>query len=67
MATLIVNGMEITLDGIYSIKSLLDREGYVCGRVAVEKNGSIVPKARFETEPLADGDKLEIVAFVGGG
>ncbi len=36
-------------------------------RVAVEKNGQIVPRARFADEPLCDADTLEIVQFVGGG
>ena len=37
------------------------------GRVAVERNGAIVPRDRFEGTILAAGDRLEIVQFVGGG
>jgi sulfur carrier protein len=36
-------------------------------RLAVEKNGEIVPRSQFETVTLRDGDKLEIVGAVGGG
>lgn len=36
-------------------------------RVAVEKNGEIVPRSQFDAETLHDGDKLEIVGAVGGG
>jgi sulfur carrier protein len=36
-------------------------------RVAVEKNGEIVPRSRYAETKLADGDQLEIVVAVGGG
>jgi sulfur carrier protein len=36
-------------------------------RLAIEKNGEIVPRSQFDTEMLNDGDKLEIVGAVGGG
>jgi sulfur carrier protein len=36
-------------------------------RVAVERNGEIVPRSRYAGTPLADGDALEIVVAVGGG
>jgi thiazole synthase len=36
-------------------------------KVAVERNGEIVPRSTLEDAPLAEGDKLEIVHFVGGG
>jgi thiamine biosynthesis protein ThiS len=36
-------------------------------RVAVERNGKIVPRSDWAAENLSDGDKLEIVQFVGGG
>jgi sulfur carrier protein len=35
--------------------------------VAVEQNGSIVPRSEFATREVSEGDKLEIVHFVGGG
>jgi sulfur carrier protein len=36
-------------------------------RLAIEKNGEIVPRSQFDTAMLNDGDKLEIVGAVGGG
>ena len=62
-----VNGTDISLNGVCTLKAFLEREGYVAGRVAVEKNGAIVPKARFGEETVGDDDRLEIVTFVGGG
>ena len=45
----------------------LEAQGYTNGRIAVEKNGDIVPRARYGDTVLADGDALEVVRFVGGG
>jgi len=45
----------------------LKKEGYDATKVAVEKNGDIIPKKNFEAEMLSDIDKIEIVSFVGGG
>jgi sulfur carrier protein len=36
-------------------------------RLAVERNGEIVPRSRFEREAIADGDRVEVVMAVGGG
>jgi sulfur carrier protein len=36
-------------------------------RIAIEKNGAIVPRSRYAHTPVADGDALEIVGAVGGG
>ncbi|MBR5430609.1 MAG: sulfur carrier protein ThiS [Firmicutes bacterium] len=38
-----------------------------CRRVAVERNGVIVPKSAYADTVLADGDVIEVVSFVGGG
>ena len=62
-----VNGQHILLQNTISLNDLLEKEGYDTQRVAVEKNGNIVPKKNFQTEMLCDSDKLEIVHFVGGG
>jgi sulfur carrier protein len=64
---MLVNGAEAELGCIKNLKDYLEREGYLLDRVAVEKNGRIVPKALYAAETLDDGDRLEIVAFVGGG
>ena len=62
-----VNGNEIILYGENTLKDFLEREGYDIMRVAVEKNGVIVPRSRFESELLDADDRLEIIAFIGGG
>ena len=36
-------------------------------RIAVERNGEIVPRSRFAAESVADGDRIEVVVAVGGG
>ena len=46
---------------------LLQKQNYRTERVAVELNGEIVPKAAFGQTILKDGDRLEVVSFVGGG
>ena len=53
--------------GMLVALSLLRELGHDPQRVAVEKNGSIVPRAAFAEEKLADADHLEVVCFVGGG
>ena len=45
----------------------LSEEGYDLKRVAVEKNGEIVPKSQYENTAFENGDIVEIVSFVGGG
>ncbi len=62
-----VNGQQIILTDEISLQEFLQKEGYDTQKVAVEKNGGIVPKTLFHEEKLADSDKLEIVSFVGGG
>ena len=50
-----------------TIRRLLDQLGLHAGRVAIEYNRDILPKAVWETTEIAPGDTLEIVQFVGGG
>ena len=64
---MIVNGKEIVLQKEISVMDFLKKEGYDATKVAVEKNGDIIPKKNFEAEMLSDIDKIEIVCFVGGG
>jgi thiazole synthase len=65
---LVVNGAPFALAaGEASVRGLLERLALGAVRVAVEVNGDIVPKAAHATTPLAPGDKVEVVTFVGGG
>ncbi len=61
-----INGKNIEASGKL-LKDYLLEAGYDITRLAVEKNGDIVPKAQYDKTILEDGDALEIVRFVGGG
>ena len=50
-----------------TVAELLRSMGLEGKRIAVERNGAIVPKSRYADTPLAEGDRLEIVDAVGGG
>ncbi len=50
-----------------TLREYLAAAGYDEKRVAVERNGAIVPKANYAETILADGDEIEVVSFVGGG
>jgi sulfur carrier protein len=62
-----INGEPLLLPEGLSVLSLLAHLKVVADRVAVERNGAVVKKARHAEELLSDGDVLEIVTFVGGG
>ena len=62
-----VNGKDRTWEAGMTVQSLLHALGHDPQRVAVERNGQIVPRARFADEALQDTDTVEIVQFVGGG
>lgn len=62
-----INGDPKELQDSLTVTALLEELGIQIGRVAVELNLDIVPKARFADTLLKDGDRLEIVSFVGGG
>ena len=64
---LTVNGEKRTLAEPASVLSLLEDMQLVGKRLAVEKNGEIVPRSAHASTPLNDGDMLEIVVAVGGG
>ncbi|MBK8337909.1 MAG: sulfur carrier protein ThiS [Sterolibacteriaceae bacterium] len=64
---LTLNGEAQSLAGPLTVAQLLAARGLSGKRVAVERNGEIVPRGLHEQTPLADGDRLEIVVAVGGG
>jgi thiamine biosynthesis protein ThiS len=63
----ILNGKRVELDGARTIADLLRSRGLDPRLVAVEHNGEIVPRDRYEECELRDGDVIEVVHFVGGG
>jgi len=50
-----------------NVAELVKKLGLTGKRLAIERNGEIVPRSQFEQTPLLTGDKLEIVGAVGGG
>ncbi|HXU01242.1 MAG TPA: sulfur carrier protein ThiS [Polyangia bacterium] len=64
---LTVNGEQRTAEPGTTVAGLLRTMGIDPARVAVERNRDVVPRATWADAGLADGDKLEIVAFIGGG
>jgi len=62
-----INGEQRDLAGGLTIARLIEHLGMKPDRVAVELNLEIVPRAQWPAMVLKDGDKLEIVHFVGGG
>ena len=50
-----------------TVLALVEELGLDARKVAVERNLSIVPKSLHATTPIADGDRIEMVQFVGGG
>ncbi len=62
-----LNGEEIEVERGSTIGQLLDRVVSDRSRVAVERNREIVPRATYDTTPVAAGDAIEVVSLVGGG
>ena len=62
-----VNGEDRHFDAPLSIAGLLTDLGVAVGKVAIERNLEIVPKSAYETIDLSEGDRIEIVHFIGGG
>ncbi|HSC94556.1 MAG TPA: sulfur carrier protein ThiS [Burkholderiales bacterium] len=62
-----VNGVAQQFDRPLNCAELLTRLELAGKRVALERNGEIVPRSRFSEQRLAEGDRLEIVVAVGGG
>ena len=65
-----VNGTERNLDDLQVpivLANVLDALALRADRIAVELNGELAPRAEWTRLTVSDGDKLEIVHFVGGG
>ncbi len=63
----VVNGEEKEIPEGLTVEDLLNKLNIGKERVAVELNLDIVPKSRFADVVLKNGDRVEIVSFVGGG
>ena len=62
-----INGEEKSYKGPLTLAALISDMGLKADRVAVELNLTIVPRDSWHTTNLQEGDRLEIVHFVGGG
>lgn len=61
-----INGTWLDIAG-KTLAEYLETTSYNPKRIAVERDGEIVPKAQYNSAVLQDGDVIEIVSFVGGG
>ena len=66
--------IQVTLNGVprefpdpLTFTQLLHEMALAGRRLAIERNGEIVPRSRFAEARLADGDRVEVVIAVGGG
>ena len=67
MEHIAINGRDCALPGPITVDQLLERSGLAGKRVAVERNGAVVPKSRHHPEWIRQGDRIEIIVAVGGG
>jgi sulfur carrier protein len=67
MISLDINGERAELTLPMTVSALLEARGLVGKRVAVEKNGEIVPRSQHPVVTVEAGDRIEIVVAVGGG
>ena len=61
-----INGINSDAAG-RTLAEYLAAADYCLQRIAVERNGEIVPKSLYDKTVLEDGDEIEIVSCVGGG
>jgi thiamine biosynthesis protein ThiS len=64
---LVINGEERGFSSLENVAGLVAALGLDARKVAVERNLEIVPRSIYAATPLSDGDRIEIVHFIGGG
>ena len=64
---LLINGEPLRFPAPLTLSQLIESLDLVGKRIAIEKNGEIVPRSQHTSTPLISGDRLEIVVAVGGG
>jgi thiazole synthase len=65
--TVTINGEKRNVDGALSVRDLLSSLGMDPAKIAVERNLEIVPRSQYGAVMVGEGDRLEIVHFIGGG
>jgi len=64
---LVLNGDSQRFPDLRTISDLVEHLELDPRKVAVERNLEIVPRSAYQTTVIADGDRIEIVHFIGGG
>ncbi|MEK6806783.1 MAG: sulfur carrier protein ThiS [Pseudomonadota bacterium] len=64
---LFINGKSAECVDSFTVSALIEQQGLLGQRLAVELNGEIVPRSRHPQTLLKNGDRLEIIHAVGGG
>ncbi len=67
MAKIQLNGKKVDIKSNYSLSDLLKKYKLANKKIAIELNGTIIPKNNYNKKYLKNNDKLEIVHFIGGG
>ncbi len=67
MIRLTINGQPHHFETLTNVTQLIEHLELQGKRIAIERNGEIVPRSQFSEQFLADGDQLEVVVAVGGG
>ncbi|MBX3629634.1 MAG: sulfur carrier protein ThiS [Nitrosomonas sp.] len=67
MIQLTINGEVRQLHQSMNIEQFIDQNNLQGKRIAIERNGEIVPRSQYAEQYLIDGDQLEVVVAVGGG
>jgi sulfur carrier protein len=67
MIRLTINGQSQHFDTSINVTQLIEHLKLQGKRIAIERNGEIVPRSQFSEQFLTDGDQLEVVVAVGGG
>jgi thiamine biosynthesis protein ThiS len=63
----IVNGEDRAFDGVKTVAALVEALQLDGRKLAIERNLEIVPRSAYDKTVLCDGDRIEIVHFIGGG
>ena len=67
MAKIQLNGKKIKVGTNLSVKALIKKYKLKENKIAIELNGTILPKQNYSNKKLKNNDKIEIVQFIGGG
>ena len=67
MAKIQLNGKKVNISSKLSILDLLKKYKLNDRKIAIEYNGVIIPKSKYNNKYLKNNDKIEIVHFIGGG